>query len=290
MANSNKELIAAMANKISVIIVTHNRNRDCKEVVNSILMQKESPHEIIVIDDASSNPFQFENSKVKVIRNTSERGLASSRNLGIQLSTGNIVAFIDDDALAPPDWVEKLQKAFTDDIDVVGGPCKPLYLSPIPNWWNENLYGILVGINHNGIIGCNLAVRKEVFNKVGYFDERLGRKYGKLTSHEETEFLQRIKKKSGKIVFKKNLIVYHKIYPNRLTMSYLLKRVWYNGISECIMYSISEYPKKILGCIRRIIVYMLKMLIDYKNIRYYLIRIVAQLGFIYGSIKCLIRQ
>lgn len=285
LTSSRKEVAVPVSNKISVVIVTHNRNKDCREVVNSVLMQKEPPYEIIVIDDASSDPFQLKNSKVKIIRNISELGLAASRNIGIQMSTGNIVAFIDDDALAPPDWVEKLQKAFTDDVDIIGGVCKPLYLSPIPNWWNENLYGLLVGINYDGIIGCNLAANRRVFDKVGYFNERLGRRYGKLISHEETEFLQRVKKISGKIIFKKELVVYHKIYPNRLTMHYLLRRVWYDSVSECIMYPVSEYPRKLLGCIKRTAVYIVKMVIDYKKFRYYLIKLVAQVGFIYGCIK-----
>ncbi|MDW8033964.1 MAG: glycosyltransferase [Nitrososphaerota archaeon] len=282
MTLSDKESGNNMVNKISVVIITYNRNKDCMEAVNSILMQRKPPHEIIVIDDASPMPFQFKNSKVKVIRNRVEQGLAISRNIGIQSSTGDIIAFIDDDALAPPDWCEKLQKAFSIGADVVGGPCKPLYLSLPPKWWDEKRFGILVGISINGIIGCNFAVKRETFNKVGYFNSRLGRKSRKLISNEETEFFQRVEKVGGKIIFDKELEVYHKISQNRLTLYYLLRRAWYDGISECIMYSKVKHIRKTFGCFKRLVVFSIKMLLDRKNLRYYLVKIVAQLGFIFG--------
>lgn len=49
------------------------------------------------------------------------------------------------------------------------------------------------------------------------------------------------------MIFQKDLEVYHKIYPNRLTMFYLMRRAWYDSISECIMYPASEYLRKMLG-------------------------------------------
>ena len=173
------------------MIVTCNRNKDCKEVVNTVLMQRKPPHEIIIVDDASSVPFQLENIdamgiNIKVIINGMELGLAVSRNIGILSSTSDIIAFIDDDALAPVDWIEKIQRGFIGSADVIGGPCKPLYLSSPPKWWNEKLFGIFVGIGNSGIIGCNFAVKKEIFNKIGYFNEKLGRRQGKLISREET--------------------------------------------------------------------------------------------------------
>jgi GT2 family glycosyltransferase len=132
------------------------------------------------------------------------------------------------------------------------------------------------------VVGCNFAVKKETFNKVGYFNERLGRIHEKLISNEETEFFERVKRAYGRIVFEKDLEVYHKVYPNRLTMSYLLRRVWYQGITECIQYPVSTHLRKTLGCFRLIVVYLIKMLINRKNMRYYLIKMVAQLGFIFG--------
>ena len=84
------------------------------------------------------------------------------------------------------------------------------------------------------------------------------------------------------MVFQKDLEVYHKVYPNRLTMIYLMRRAWYESISECIMYPTSEYLRKTLGCFRRMLYYLVRMLMDNKNMRYYLVKIVAQIGFLYG--------
>jgi len=153
--------------KISVVIVTYNRNRDCREAVISVFNQRKPPHEVMVGEDLSRVPFQCAGGKI--LRNEMERGLAACRNLGINLATGDIIAFIDDDdAVAPPNWIEKLQETFIlNDADVIGGPCKPLYLSQSPEWWDEKLFGAYVGINYRGIIGCNFAVKKKRLIKLG---------------------------------------------------------------------------------------------------------------------------
>lgn len=85
---------------VSVVIITHNRPLTTKRTINSLLSQSVLPLEIIVIDDASLNPFEIRNPLIKIHRNQSEIGLSASRNIGVKVSNGDIIAFIDDDAIA----------------------------------------------------------------------------------------------------------------------------------------------------------------------------------------------
>lgn len=71
-----------MKSSVSVVIVTYNRPLSCRKAVNSLLSQSILPCEIIVIDDASSKPFEFNHPLVKVFRNQFELGLSASRNFG----------------------------------------------------------------------------------------------------------------------------------------------------------------------------------------------------------------
>lgn len=72
-------------------------------------------------------------------------------------------------------------------------------------------------------------------------------------SYEETEFLKRAVDVDARIVFKGDIKVYHKLYSNRLTMPYLLRRARYDGVSEHIIYPKSI--KKTLECLKRIMIF-----------------------------------
>jgi len=222
--------------KISVVICTFNRPEDCIETVQSILDQANTYlHEIIVVDDCSKSPFKFNHDKVKIIRNNREVGLSASRNIGVKASSGDIICFIDDDAIAAPDWIKRIQDTICNGADIVGGIAEPLYLSPPPKWWVADLFGFFVGIKNKDIIGTNFAVKKEVFNKIGYFNEDLGRKGGILISCEEIEFRERAKKAGLKLMFDENIKVYHKVSSKKMTISYLIYRAWGQGISKVIL-------------------------------------------------------
>lgn len=263
---------------VSVIIVTYNRQKDCREAICSALNQEVKPYEIVVIDDASESSFHFEHPKVKVVRNELELGLGASRNIGIRVAKGDIIAFTDDDAIVSSTWIKAIQEAFERDIDVAGGPVMPLYLSPLPNWWDANAFSVFVGVHNSTIIGCNLAVRKNLFEKIGYFNERLGRRHGKLLSNEEVEFFMRILKAQGRIEFSDKIIVHHKVYPERTTMLYLLKRSWYQGVSDRLTYPVEI--RKIFRRLGQILSCLLRILIDPKHARNYLLLISKNTGYL----------
>jgi glycosyltransferase involved in cell wall biosynthesis len=223
--------------KISVVVVTRNRIRDCNETVESLLKQTVQPEEIIVVDSGSLAPFVYDHPKVKVIRTSSEIGLSLSRNLGVRASKGDVVAFIDDDAIADEDWVKGISNSIQN-ADIVGGPVKPLYLSTRPKWTNDpRLTTTVLGITRcsQDVIGCNMAVRREVFQRIGYFNSSLGRIRGKLLSGEEGDFFRRAQRCGMRNEFTKLMKVSHKVFPYRLTFRYLLNRLIWEGVTTYLV-------------------------------------------------------
>lgn len=235
--------------RFSVLIVTYNRLNDLVKAVQSVLNQTTPPFEVIVIDDCSTNPVKLKEhkGKIRVIRNNLERGLSASRNIGVKVAKGEYIAFLDDDATADKHWLRELKRSLDLGYDIVGGALEPHYFTKPPSWWDEKVLGGTAAVGNkyavkrsgkpmSGVWGCNFAVRKDVFRKIGYFREDLGRYRGKLLSGEETEFKLRAQKAGMKIAFNEKAIVFHKVYPYRLVLSYLFKRGWYEGVSERRLY------------------------------------------------------
>jgi GT2 family glycosyltransferase len=270
--------------KISVVIVTRNRNRDCTETVESLLKQTVLPAEVIVVDSGSLIPFVYEHPKLKVIRINSEIGLSLSRNLGIQASIGNIVAFIDDDAIAHEDWIEGISNSIKNP-DIVGGPVNPLFFSTHPLWTNDpGLNCVAWGCSENLVIGCNMAMRREVFEKTEYFSASLGRNRGKLLSGEESDLFLRAQRCGMKIEFTKLMKVSHKVFPYRLTFRYLLSRLIWQGVSSYIVICKHRGKFNVLPRVGAGIILDCLRIVTFRGRRFSAFRITIRIGQLYGLI------
>jgi len=222
--------------KVSIIVVTHNRHKLCNLMLEYLDKQIVKPYEVIVIDDASDPPFKALKSnhkyKLVILRIDQELGVSACRNLGVIYSKGDIIAFIDDDAIPDPKWIEAIEYHITKyNADIVGGLCLPIYLKETPSWWDSRILGCYLAIHNTFIVGCNFAVKRDTFNKVGLFRPHLGRVRGLKISNEETELILRAYKKGVKIIYCPTIRVYHFVNPSRLSLKYLIKRAWYQGIS-----------------------------------------------------------
>jgi len=99
----DKNIVSRMIPCVSIIIPTYNRASLLIEAIQSVLIQTFSDFEIIIIDDASSDntlevvkPFLSDH-RVLFIRNTQNKGIAKSRNLGISIAKGQYIAMLDSD-------------------------------------------------------------------------------------------------------------------------------------------------------------------------------------------------
>jgi glycosyltransferase involved in cell wall biosynthesis len=108
--------------RASVIIPCRNARRTVGEAVRSALAQTEAPTEVLVVDDASSDDSArvAREAGARVIANARQRNAGGARNAGIEETAGELLAFLDADAVAPPDWLARARAAFASDPGVVG--------------------------------------------------------------------------------------------------------------------------------------------------------------------------
>jgi len=247
--------------RISIIISSYTMDRfnDITELLDSIQAQSYRNIETIIVTERS--PELAESIKnytqekgylnVVVLYNKGEWGASSSRNLGIKQARGEIVAFVDDDALLFPDWAEETARAYAEDSAIIGltGPIHPLWQDESMAWFPRELYWIFSCTYwdwteptevRNGY-GTNISFRREAFNLCGFFKTSLGIKgYGKSgwqgVGAEETEFSLRVKWQTGKrIVYHPNIRVKHKVYRYRLSNSFIRKRAYWEGQAKAML-------------------------------------------------------
>ncbi|RLI11196.1 hypothetical protein DRO33_04485, partial [Candidatus Bathyarchaeota archaeon] len=222
-----------MRPRVSVVVSTHNRHKDCNELLESLARQTVKPYEVVLIDDASEPPYRPRTGglRVKFFRSDQELGVGLARLLGSLMATGDVVAFIDDDAIAPENWVERIQKGYKHGFHIWGGPALPIYLAKRPRWWDERVLGIYCGVFNRILICCNYVVRREVFELIGSFKPYLGRFRRALISNEEAELTLRAVQRGLKIGYDHGLVVYHKVRHHEMRVPRLLKRAWDQGLS-----------------------------------------------------------
>jgi glycosyltransferase involved in cell wall biosynthesis len=240
------------ANKplVSVIICTYDEGRikDLEDCLKSLLEQDFNDFEILIVVDHNERLYRnlkerLNNQKVEVILNNSpRRGQASTMNRGIEKSHGEIVCFIDDDAVASRNWLSKIVDTYDANTVSVGGRIEPLWIGRKPSYLPEEFYW-LIGATGNylgknarevrNLWSGNISYRKSLFNIVGYFKEDLGMANDPLFQGEDAEFGLRLRKLTGKSVrYNPEAVVYHKIRSERVKFISLLKRAFEQGYAK----------------------------------------------------------
>jgi glucosyl-dolichyl phosphate glucuronosyltransferase len=133
----------------SVVVCAYSFNRweELLLAVQSLEAQILKPLEVIVVIDHNAELFAqaskvFEaHTNVQVLENRFERGLSGARNSGLHTARGEVIAFLDDDAMAAPDWLERLAAAYSDPNTLgVGGEIVPAWRGPRPDWFPPKVY------------------------------------------------------------------------------------------------------------------------------------------------------
>lgn len=234
-----------------MIIATYSQRmfEHFKECVESVQNQSYKNIEIICIVDGSKNYFEKikdEFPDLEVYLNEKNYGLLVSRNRGAKLSSGHVIAFIDDDAVADRNWISELIKMYRAGAIAAGGRLVPLWIVKKPNWLPEEFYW-LIGVTHLGFpetvaevrntFGSNLSFRRDVFLELGGFNPKMGGiKGSRLLQGGETELCGRMQKRHGKkVMYNPRAIVYHKIFPERVRVRSLTRRAFWQGYSKAVM-------------------------------------------------------
>ena len=236
--------------KLSVIIATFRRYDVLPDAIDSVMGQHEVKREdieLIVVDNTPPGERQ-------AIRNLDQcdqyiaediSGLSRARNIGIKASNADLVAFLDDDAIASPTWASEainlLEK--NHEWEVIGGKILAKYPANKKTIWvDAKLEEFLSCIDWpvdkptsmaDGvwIAGANMVFSRGVFERGIGFDEKLGRN-GKssLMSNDETMLFEKIGKE--RIYYVPQMTVEHVIPTDRLDPKWFRKRIFWQAISD----------------------------------------------------------
>lgn len=239
--------------RVSVVICTYSPEMydAFVDAAESVLSQTHEEIELVVVVDGSEmlheravNEFG-DNEEVMIHLNQENRGLSASRNVGVDRATGEVVAFMDDDAVADDRWIEELVATYrTQDALAVGGKMVPEWVAGEPDFLPEEFYW-LVGVTHRGFpdegevrntFGSNISFRREVFEELGGFDPEFGRQGDLNLQAEETAFCVEMNERYGSgVYYNPAAVVAHKVFDYRTDPMWLVKRAFWQGHSKGIM-------------------------------------------------------
>jgi glycosyltransferase involved in cell wall biosynthesis len=172
-------------------------------------------------------------------------GLAIARNTGVSNSNSDIIIFTDDDVLFEKNFLVQINRTFSvSNCAAVGSKIILKYPTEKLNWLTSRvdyMYGSLdLGNKDREFptgttpLGPCMAVRSEIFDKYGYFNEELGLKgnHETLLRGEETELMNRFIKGGEAVYYSADAIVYHVMKKERLTKAWFLERFEHSGKLE----------------------------------------------------------
>ena len=233
--------------KVSIIVITRNRASHLHQVLKSLIEQEiqGEAYEIILVDnnsvdDTASVVKEFNRAFGDRIEYVFEPkiGMSKARNMGASVAKGEILVFIDDDAIASPNWLDNYDRLYKTFPDIVawGGKIDLAFQSCRPKWLSDDLMIALSYLNTSDkeIIlsfpaypfGCNFSVKRECYMKIGGFIEDLR------NSNEEKAFFNKLHINNYKVGYSPKALVYHQIPLSRLREKYFIKRGIKQGLGN----------------------------------------------------------
>ena len=245
------EPAATAPGRVSVIITAFTLDRwdDLSAAVASVRQQTLSPTELLVVIDHNeelADRVRAEHRDVQVIENRHTRGVTGSRNIGVRATTGDIVAFLDDDAEAEPDWLEKLVEPYANgNVIGVGGSLEPRWTAGRPRWFPPE-FNWVVGCTYLGMptapapvrnfIGANMSFRREVFDAVEFFTG-IGHVGHRTIGGSDPDFCLRVKRRwpDRVLLYQPSAVVHHRAHAARGRFAYFRSRCYSEGLSKAIL-------------------------------------------------------
>ncbi len=279
--------------QVSVLMCTYNRSDLVHDALKSWLdVDKDCCDvELVVVDNASTDDTKrvvddMSNLHKGLFRYAYEpqSGLSNARNRGIDEAKGDIIAFVDDDVFFHSAWLRELVKIVeaNAEFDCFGGNTIPHFDGQRPDWLEDSMlhfYGATLSGSEDKQMhypehpfGVNMAFRRGVFTKVGVFNPNLGRIGYSLLSNEESELFYRIGQAGLKVYYSSSATVYHRVPEERITQDWLMRRSYWQGISQIVLdtqigkVSRIDHAKKFLFALRRFLALRINGAIDHSEL------------------------
>jgi glycosyltransferase involved in cell wall biosynthesis len=243
---------------VSVIICAFTEKRwdDVLEAVDSVTGQTLRPREIILVIDHNRALYErlrahfadrpATEPDVVVAENAHPQGLSGGRNTGVAVARGEVVAFLDDDAVAEPGWLEHMAAGYTDPhVLGVGGATFPDWRGGARPAWFPAEFDWVVGCAYHGMpevttpvrnpFGGNSSFRRWVFTAVDPFARGIGRGGGtRPLGCEETEFSIRLRQRfpGAVLLYEPRAVIWHKVPAARARWRYFAARCYAEGLSK----------------------------------------------------------
>ncbi len=245
---------------LSVVIATFNRASLLREALDCLARQAFHPgDEVVVADNGSTDDTPA------VLREAASRfpvplqtvheatpGKSHAIARAVAAARGDVLAFIDDDVFVAGDWVERIHAIFAEgDVDLAGGRVLPRFAGRVPDWlrlsdgrgFNRLASPIMLldygperqPLGRRSAPGCNLAIRRAVFETVGGFPRHLGKLRGTLLSGEDHLLSERVVASGYRAIFDPSMTVQHLVPASRLRLGYYLRWFFWSGVTHAVL-------------------------------------------------------
>lgn len=241
---------------VSVVICAYTGDRWqlLLEAVRSVEEQTHRPLEIVLSIDHNADLYRRclahwssrrpTDIPLRVIQNRYDGRLGSARNTAAEVVSGDVIAFLDDDAAASPDWLERLTEGYEDpSVMAIGGRPVPDFAADRPEWFPDDFHWVF-GCAYTGLperrepirhlIGANMSVRRAALVAIGGFHS---------DNHDDMDLSHRIAHGYGgsALLYDPSAVVRHHVPISRTTWSYFWRRCYlvnrgkiraFNGMGE----------------------------------------------------------